>query len=109
MTPQTEAICKYAVPFNPAIDKLMPNLRNRNDGIQVRKITATKFAPTKTLMRIATMRCAKIARSEFITPPLKSNAPCTGASPGSSDWPRTGSFSNPTRTKPNNVPSVPNR
>src|SRR5947207_10441354 len=42
-TPMTEAICRYAVPLNPAIARLMWNFRLRNDGIQVRNIAATKF------------------------------------------------------------------
>ena len=51
------------MPFNPAIERLMPNLRYRNDGIQVRKIMATKFAPTKTAIRMRTIGCPKTPRS----------------------------------------------
>src|ERR1043166_7811890 len=63
MTPNTDATWRYAVAFSPAIDKLIPNFRYKNEGIHVRKIIATKFAPMKTAMRMRTTLLPKISAS----------------------------------------------
>ena len=99
------------MPFNPAIERLMPNLRYRKDGIQVRKIMATKLAPTNTAIRMRTMGCPKISRSvdRRLESDRLSAAWVAPRVSGRSDWPRLGSFNRPRSKPPSTTPRLPNR
>ena len=71
ITPITEAICRNAVLLNPAIESVSENLRNRNDGSQVRNTAATKFAPTNTAISTGAIGCWNTsAMARHAEPPL---------------------------------------
>jgi len=84
--------------LKPAAPRLIPNLRDRNDGIQVSTIAATKFAPTKTAIRIRTIGVFRIPATDDRAPP------CAARS-GS----RAGSRRQTISTRPSAAPSMPNR
>src|SRR2546423_7422560 len=49
------------------MERLMENLRLRKEGIQVRKMEATKLAPMKTAMRTGTMGWRKTSMMDWST------------------------------------------
>jgi len=91
--------------LKPAAPRLIPNFRLRNDGIHVSTIDATKFAPTKTAIRISAIGVLRT-----VATPATAEGPSTrlGAGPAG-DSLRAGSRSQTMSARPSIVPRVPNR